>query len=143
MKIIWWFTSLNINDFKAIRFVLGSAVLSQCLCFLEIVLTEILTVNLLKFKYWIFQVLVCCVFFRVTFADIKYKDFMENKNIIKTFCGYKPSKKNTLNLMKVLLVLIKKRRDTGWTPKYAEYQMAKVNELWRKLFDQHKVGFKN
>ena len=45
--------------------------------------------------------------------------------------------------MKVLLVLIKKRRDTGWTPRYTEYQMTKVNELWRKLFDQHKVGFKN
>ena len=68
-----------------------------------------------------------------------YRGFMENKNIIihnithtatrhipKTqyFVDVKFQKK-TLNLMKVLLVLIKKRRGTGWTPRYTEYQKGK------------------
>ena len=33
---------------------------------------------------------------------------MENKNTIRTFGDCKPSKKNTLNLIKVLLFLLKK-----------------------------------
>ena len=35
--------------------------------------------------------------------------------------------------MKVLLVLIKKRRDTGWTPTYQKISKGKkVNKLWQK-----------
>ena len=46
--------------------------------------------------------------------------------------------------MKVLLVLIKKRRGTGWTPRYQKISKGKkVNKLGQKLFDQHKVEFKN
>ena len=64
-----------------------------------------------------------------------YRGFMENKNIIthtairhipKTQCFVDVKfPKKTLNLMKVLLVLIKKRRSTGWTPRYTEYQKGK------------------
>ena len=36
-----------------------------------------------------------------------YECFMENKNMIQTFCGCKSSK-TTLDLIKVLLVFIKK-----------------------------------
>ena len=38
----------------------------------------------------------------------RYKSFMENINLIRTFCGCKPSKKTTLSLIKILLVLIKR-----------------------------------
>ena len=63
----------------------------------------------------------------VTFAISWYKGFMEKKNIIRTICGCKPSTKTKIhfNLIKVLLIFVKNRRDTGWTPKYIEYQKAK------------------
>ena len=32
----------------------------------------------------------------VIFAISRYKGFMKNKNIIRTFCGCKPSKKDAL-----------------------------------------------
>ena len=47
---------------------------------------------------------------------------MEDKNVIKTFCGCKPSKKTTVSLIKILLFLIKKREGSGLIPKYTEYQ---------------------
>ena len=47
---------------------------------------------------------------------------MEDKNVIKTFCGCKPSKKRTVSLIKILLFLIKKREGSGLIPKYTEYQ---------------------
>ena len=80
----------------------------------------------------------------VTFAISWYKVFMEKKNIIRTICGCKPSTKTKkhFNLIKVLLVFVKNHRDTGWTPKYTEYQRAKI-KLQRRLFDQHKVDFEN
>ena len=48
---------------------------------------------------------------------------MENKNI--TFCGCKTFRKTALNLIKALLVLIKKGEGSGLTPKYAEYWKVK------------------
>ena len=61
----------------------------------------------------------------VVFTVNRYEYFMENKNMIRTFCGCEPSKKTTLSLIKILLVLIKKREGSGLTPKYAEYQKIK------------------
>ena len=55
----------------------------------------------------------------------RYECFMENKNMIRTFCGCEPSKKTTLSLIKILLVLIKKREGSGLTSKYTEYQKVK------------------
>ena len=51
----------------------------------------------------------------VTFAISWYKVFMEKKNIIRTICGCKPSTKTKIhfNLIKVLLIFVKNRRDTG------------------------------
>ena len=56
----------------------------------------------------------------IVFAVNRYECFMENKNIISTFCGCKPSKKNKLSLIKILLVLA-----NALTPKYTEYQKVK------------------
>ena len=50
---------------------------------------------------------------RGVFTVNKYKCFMENKNTIRTFCGYKPSKKTTLCLIKILLVVIKNMEALG------------------------------
>ena len=61
----------------------------------------------------------------VVFAVNRYKCFMENKNMIRNFCGCKPSKKTTLSLIKILLVIIKRREGFGLTPKYTEYQKVK------------------
>ena len=58
----------------------------------------------------------------VVFAVNRYECFMEDKNMIKTFCGCKLSKKATLSLIKILLFLIKKREGSGLIPKYTEYQ---------------------
>ena len=65
--------------------------------------------------------------------------------MIRTFCGCEPSKKTTLSLIKILLVLIKKREGSGLTPKYTEYQKIKryVNKLWQKLSEQQNVKFIN
>ena len=46
----------------------------------------------------------------VIFAVNRYEYFIENKNIVRTFCGCKPSKTKDI---KILLVFIKKRRGTG------------------------------
>ena len=43
----------------------------------------------------------------VVFLVNKYGCFVENKNMIKEFCGCKPSKKTILILIKILLVLMK------------------------------------
>ena len=61
----------------------------------------------------------------VVFAVNRYECFMENKNMIRTFCDSKPSKKTTLSLIKILLVLIKKRGGSELTPKYTKYQKVK------------------
>ena len=55
------------------------------------------------------------------FAVNMYKCFTENKNI-KTFCGCKPSKKTILNLIKILLVVIKKHGASGLTSRHIGYQ---------------------
>ena len=45
--------------------------------------------------------------------------------IKRTFFGCNTSKKSTLILNKILLVLIKKREGSGLTPKYTEFQKVK------------------
>ena len=77
----------------------------------------------------------------VVLAVNRYKCFMEKKNLIKTFSGCKPSKKTTLSIISILVMLIKKREGSGLTPKYTEYQ--KVNKLWQKLLEQDNVKFIN
>ena len=68
--------------------------------------------------------------------------FMENKNMIRTFCGCKPSKKTTLILIEILLVLLKERE--GINSKIHRISKSKkVNKLWQKLSEQHNVKFIN
>ena len=50
---------------------------------------------------------------------------MQTKKTIRTFCGCTPSQKKILNLIRVLLVHIKKHRHTGWTSRYTKYQKIK------------------
>ena len=58
---------------------------------------------------------------RVVFAVNRYECFMENKNLIRTFCGCKPSKQTKLTSSKFYW-LIKKCGGSGLTPRYTEYQ---------------------
>ena len=58
---------------------------------------------------------------RVVCAVNRYECFMENKNLIRTFCGCKPSKQTKLTSSKFYW-LIKKCGGSGLTPRYTEYQ---------------------
>ena len=58
---------------------------------------------------------------------------MENKNMIRTFYGFKPSKKITLSLIKILLVLIKKRERIS--------KSKKISKLWQKLSEEQNMKF--
>ena len=58
----------------------------------------------------------------VVFAANRYECFMEKKNMIRTFCGCKPSKKHSIETHQIFTVLIKKCGGSGLTPKYTEYQ---------------------
>ena len=68
---------------------------------------------------------------------------MKNKNI-RTLCGCKHFKK-AFSLIKTLLVLIKKLKALHWVNFniHIVSKGKKVNKLQWKLFDQHKVKFKN
>ena len=79
----------------------------------------------------------------VIFTVNTYECFMENKNMIRTFCECKSSK-TTLSLIKILLVFIKNRGGSRWTTRYTEYQKVK----WQINFGQNyriniEVKFKN
>ena len=56
---------------------------------------------------------------------------------IMTICGYNPSQKTALSLIKILLVLMKKKLEV-----LDELQVHRIskggkeNKLWQKLFDQ-------
>ena len=66
----------------------------------------------------------------VIFVVNRYECFMENKNIRKTFCGFKPSKKGI-------------QPHQNFTGSYNKSEEA-VDELQKvKLFDQHQVEFEN
>ena len=69
----------------------------------------------------------------------KTRNHFEAVNLCK-----KKNKKNTLNLVKTLLVLIKKAQRCWMNFKIHKVLKAKkVNTLWRKLFDQYQDKFKN
>ena len=53
--------------------------------------------------------------------------------MIRTFYGFKPSKKITLNLIKILLVLIKKRERIS--------KSKKISKLWQKLSEEQNMKF--
>ena len=55
------------------------------------------------------------------FTVNRYEYFMENKIIIRTFCGSNVPKKTTLSPIKTLLV-IKKHGGSGLTSRHTEYQ---------------------
>ena len=80
----------------------------------------------------------------VVFVVNRYQHFMENKSIIRAICDCKPSKKTTLSLIKILLVVIKKHGGSELTPRHTKLlKFKKVNKLWQKLSEQHNVKFKN
>ena len=58
---------------------------------------------------------------RVVCAVNRYKRFMENKNLIRTFCVCKPSKQTKMTSSKFYW-LIKNCGGSGLTPTYTEYQ---------------------
>ena len=67
----------------------------------------------------------------VVFAVNRYECFMENENMIRTFCGYKPSKSN-IELHQKFIVSYKKHGGSQLTPRYTEYQtIKKVNRIKR------------
>ena len=67
----------------------------------------------------------------VVFAVNRYECFMENKNMIRKFCGYKPSKSN-IELHQKFTVSYKKHGGSQLTPRYTEYQtIKKVNRIKR------------
>ena len=62
----------------------------------------------------------------VIFAVNRYECFMENKNIIRTFCNSKLwKKKRHLASSKFYWFFQIKCRGIGWTPRYTEYQRVK------------------
>ena len=58
---------------------------------------------------------------RVFFVN-RYECFMENKKTIRTFSHCKLSKKATLGLIKILLVVTKKYGGSGLSSRNTEYQ---------------------
>ena len=58
---------------------------------------------------------------RAVCAVNRYECFMENKNLIRTFCGCKLSKQTKLTSSKFYW-FIKKCRGSGLTSRYTEYQ---------------------
>ena len=67
---------------------------------------------------------------------------MENKNLIRTFCGCKPSKKkNKIEPHQNFSGSYKKCEGSGLTPKYTESK--KVSKLWQKLSEQQDIKFLN
>ena len=74
----------------------------------------------------------------VIFAVSRYKGFMKN-NIIQTFCGCKPAKKDTL-LHQSFTGSNKKVQRHWMNSKIHKISKGKkVNKLGQKLLDQHKV----
>ena len=60
------------------------------------------------------------------FAVNRYESFMENKNMIRTFCGCKPwKKKNNVEPQQNFTGSYKKCEGSGLTPKFAKYQKVK------------------
>ena len=59
---------------------------------------------------------------RVVFAVNMYEFLTENKNMIRTFSGCKPSKKNNIETHQSFTGCYKKHGDSGLTPIHAEYQ---------------------
>ena len=69
---------------------------------------------------------------------------MENKDIIRTFCGCKPSKKTTLCIIKILLVLIKKTWSLWIDSKIRRISKSKkIRKLWQKLSGQQNMKLKS
>ena len=65
----------------------------------------------------------------VVFAVNRYECFTENKNMIRTFCGYKPSK-NNIELHQKFIISYKKHGGSGLTRRYTEYQtIKKINRI--------------
>ena len=76
---------------------------------------------------------------RSKFAVSRYKGFMKNKNIIRTFCGYKPSKKDTLSHQSFTSSNKKAQRHWMNSKIHKISKGKKVNKLGQNFFDQHKV----